>query len=327
MLYIHQYPDWTHFRYDSLRVLEALGKTRLAEGKLIGIRQVCGTFEQEQEMLLRDITANFEIDGHTATNAQAIKKIYTREWHSRSIMPLTTERLFDWFTALTQRNKPRLRENESEVVARTDAGELRFTGPNPERLQNEVANFIKWFETAPSDGIIKAALAHFWFLTLRPFPEANGRLARMLTAMQLTRAGESLRCNYTLNEQILKNRGEYFGILSKTQAGNGDLTEWILWFFKMVRNAIEESENAIESDMRKTAFKTDLSKPLRKREQVILDVLFAGSIPEKFTAKDVATFLGTSHDTALREIQSMMETGILQAEPKGGRSQRYSLKK
>ena len=187
-------------------------------------------------------------------------------------------------------------------------------------------NFLRWFEASPMDGTIKAAIAHFWFLTLRPFDTANGRLARAITALQLSRAQKSARMHYALNQQILKNRDEYFRTLNKAQCGNGDLTEWILWFLKQIEAAVQTSESAIEFQTRRFRFLARHSGvQTTEREQVLLNAALTGKLPRDFTAKDVAKLFGTSHDTALREIQSLIEKKLATANKKGGRSQTYSV--
>jgi len=177
------------------------------------------------------------------------------------------------------------------------------------------------------DGVIKAAIAHFWFLTIRPFADANGRIARAITAMQLARAESTTHCQYALNKQISENKADYFKILSRTQAASGDLTEWILWFLQMMRQAIKDSEQLFAAEINNIQFRNaHASTTFSEREQQLIDEILAGRIAQPFTAKEAATFFNASHDTALREIQSLMDKGILQTNNKGGRSKRYRLK-
>jgi len=344
MLYIHQFPDWTRFRFDSPKVLNALGQTRLEEGKLIGIMQICGLKDIEAKLLAEDIVANYAIDGYTLDSAHTLAEVELKSKGSQNFIknylgaiqnasaPLTEERLFNWHSAMGQNKVKHFRDTPSEVkkiidaTAPDSATTLRFTGPNPERLQGEMENFLSWFESANIDGVIKAAIAHFWFITIRPFTDANGRLARAITAMQLARAESTTHCQYALNKQINNNKADYFKILSRTQAASGDLTEWILWFLQMLRNAIKDSEQLFAAEISRILFRNaHASTTFSEREQQLIDEIMAGRLAQPFTAKEAAAFFNASHDTALREIQSLMDKGILQTNNKGGRSMRYKL--
>ena len=336
MLYIYQFPDWTRFRFDHARVLDALGKARFCEGRLAGMLSFIGARDLETGLVTEDIVANFAIDGITLDADSVRTDVALRAQGSSAHIqnyigaienftaPLSQERLLNWHSALAGNRKATWRDNKSEVSA--DNGTLHFSGPGPERLNSEMEYFLRWFENTPMDGTIKAAVAHFWFLTLRPFDTANGRLARAITALQLSRAQNSARIHYSLNQQILKNRDEYFRTLNKAQCGNGDLTEWILWFLKQIEAAVQTSESAIEFQTRRFRFLAQHSGvQTTEREQVLLNASLMGELPKDFTAKDVAAIFGTSHDTALREIQSLIDKGLVRASKKGGRSRTYSV--
>lgn len=338
MLYIHQFPDWTHFRFDPKRVLDALGRTRLAEGRLIGMVELCKFRGFETELLATDIVSSCAIDGIELSPAAVKKDIDLRgEGKNNSVKnyigairnastPLTIERLFNWHAALSANKAMQCRDSMSTVARLINEDNVSFTGPDPDRLQTELANFITWFEITPMDGAIKAAISHFWFLTLRPFNEGNGRLARMITSMQLARSESTQHYLYSLNAQILKNRYEYFRILNRAQSGNGDLTEWILWFLAQMYEAVLQSESKYAPMVRRISFANQhAGTSTSEREQTLLIAIFNGTIPENFTAKEVAALFNTSHDTALREIQNMIGKKLIRASSKGGRSQKYSL--
>ena len=285
MLFIHQFPDWTHFRFENRRVLDALGKTRFEEGRLAGLLTFVGSKDLETEIIAEDIVANFAIDGHP-------------------------ERLLGWHSALTGSRTAGYREDAYEI----SSADMRFAGPGPERLQTETGHFFDWFESSPMDGIIKAAIAHFWFLTISPFHEGNGRLVRTITALQLCRAQKANHLQFPLNKQIFEKREEYFRALNKAQCGNGDLTDWILWFLTQIDEAIEKRKECIQAEIRHAMFMNKIAgTPIGEREQQLLEASLAGTIPQEFTAKDVAKIFGTSHDTALREIQSLIKKGMVKA--------------
>ena len=336
MLFIHQFPGWTKFRFDPARVLDALGKAQFAEGRLAGMLSLIGAKELQTDLITEDIVANSAIDGFTHDKETIRKCVALGETsglaHVQNYIaaiknytdPLTQERLFNWHKAIIGHSVNAWREKGSEIT--TESGELLFSGPAPERLTLEMANFLDWFENTPMDGTIKAAIAHFWFLTIRPFNKANGNIARSITALQLSRAQNSARMHYSLNQQILKNRDEYFRTLNKAQCGNGDLTEWILWFLRQIEAAVQTTELAIESQTRRFRFLARHSGvQTTEREQLLLNAALTEKLPRDFTAKDVAALFETSHDTALREIQSLMEKGLVAASKKGGRSRTYSV--
>ena len=338
MLYIHQFPDWTRFRFDSPKVLQALGQTRLEEGKLIGIMQICGLKDIEAKLLAEDIVANYAIDGYTLDPTNTLAEVELKSKGSQNFIknylgaiqnasqPLTEERLFNWHSAMGQNKVLKFREVPSEVQTTIDEKQLHFVGPNPERLQSEMENFLSWFESANIDGVIKAAIAHFWFITIRPFADANGRLARAITAMQLARTENTTHCQYALNKQINSHKSDYFKILARTQAASGDLTEWILWFLQMMRDAIKDSEELFAPEISRIQFRSaHANDTFSAREQQLIDEIMAGRLAQPFTAKEAAALFNASHDTALREIQSLMDKGILQTNNKGGRSMRYRL--
>ncbi|SHK64036.1 Fic family protein [Fibrobacter sp. UWT2] len=328
-LFIHQYPDWTKFRYNAQSVIDALGQTRLLEGALVGVADLVCNTEFETKMLARDIAANYALDG-TELNLQNLEdEIQKKNSAKNDIrnfvgaiqnakLPLTEERLFAWHAAIGQNKVKSFRTKESGIGT--------FTGVSPERIPLEIGRFIDWFENSTQDGAIKAAIAHFWFLTIRPFEDGNGRIARALSAMLLARSEDTTRCQYALNEQILSDREKYIETLFKAQAGNGDLTEWILWFLGAMQKSIEECKREITGALKKMQLmqKND-QVDLSSRERKIVEAVCNGVLPAIFSVKEVAAFTGTSHDSALRDIQDMIQKEIVRPENKGGRSQKYSL--
>jgi Fic family protein len=328
-LFIHQYPDWTKFRYNAQSVMDALGQTRLIEGALVGVADLVCDSDTETRMLAKDIAANYALDGYTLDipilESEIRKKNSARNDIRNFVgaiqnakLPLTEERLFAWHAAIGQNKVKSFRTKES--VAGT------FTGVSPERIPLEIGRFIDWFENSTQDGAIKAAIAHFWFLTIRPFEDGNGRIARALAAMLLARSEDTTRCQYALNEQILKNREKYIETLFKAQAGNGDLTEWILWFLDAMQKSIEECKREITGALKKMQFlQKNHQADLSGRERKIVEAVWNGELPAVFSVKEVAAFTGTSHDSALRDIQDLIQKEIVRPENKGGRSQKYSL--
>jgi len=328
-LFIHQYPDWTLFRYNAQSVTDALGQTRLQEGRLIGIVDLVSGDEDEKQMLAQDIAASYALDGYTLAPEWIRKEIAKKNSASDEIrnwvgalqnakLPLTEDRLFAWHAAIGQNKVKKFRTKENSVGP--------FTGVGAERITLEIGRFIDWFENSEQDGAIKAAIAHFWFLTIRPFEDGNGRIARALTTMLLARSENTTRCQYALNKQILDQREEYLNQLARAQSGNGDLTEWILWFLKTLKNSIKSRESEIAGLLKKVTFlQRNQQKDLSSRERKIVEAVWNGTLSAVFSVKDVAAFTGTSHDSALRDVQALIQKGVARAENKGGRSQKYSL--
>ena len=328
-LFIHQYPDWTKFRYNAQSVMDALGQTRLLEGALVGVADLVCDSDTETRMLAKDIAANYALDGYTLEIPKLESEIQKKNSARNDIrnfvgaiqnakLPLTEERLFAWHAAIGQNKVKSFRTKESFAGT--------FTGVSPERIPLEIGRFIDWFENSTQDGAIKAAIAHFWFLTIRPFEDGNGRIARALAAMLLARSEDTTRCQYALNEQILKDRESYIQTLFKAQAGNGDLTEWILWFLNAMQKSIEDSKKEITGALKKMLFlQKNQQADLSTRERKIIEAVWNGELPAVFSVKEVAAFTGTSHDSALRDIQDLIQKEIVRPENKGGRSQKYSL--
>ena len=328
-LFIHQYPDWTKFRYNAQSVIDALGQTRLLEGTLVGVADLVCNSDFETKMLARDIAANYSLDGNLLDLQKLEDEILKKNSAKNDIrnfvgaiqnakLPLTEERLFAWHAAIGQNKVKSFRTKESSAGT--------FTGVSPDRIPHEMERFIDWFENSTPDGAIKAAIAHFWFLTIRPFEDGNGRIARALSAMLLARSEDTTRCQYALNEQILKDREKYIDTLFKAQVGNGDLTEWILWFLGAMQKSIEDCRKEITGALKKMQFmqKNDQAD-LSSRERKIVEAVCNGVLPAIFSVKEVAAYTGTSHDSALRDIQDMIQKEIVRPENKGGRSQKYSL--
>ena len=337
MLYIHQFPDWTRFRFDSKAIINELGQVRLEEGRLLGISEMLDDDTHEAKITARDIVATYAIDGQQLDSKlvqeQVDKKEKADKAAFRSLMgavknfrgDIDEARILGWHASISGKPQRQFRSGPGQVHSRTD-NSVVFAGPGPERLQQEMGNFITWLNTAQLDPVLKAAIAQFWFLTIRPFDEANGRIARLITNLLLARAELTGHLQYSINEQILSDVDNYFRILGAAQCGNGDLTEWILWFLQTLRKAIQDGRSAIKMSADMVKFKGKKSaEGIQPRAQKIVDAVIAGKIPQPFKVKDVAQFTGTSHDSALRDIQKLIAQKLVVPSKKGGRSTNYSL--
>ncbi len=337
MLYIHQFPDWTRFRFDSKAIINELGQVRLEEGRLLGISEMLDDDTLEAETIVRDIVATYAIDGQQLNSELVQEQVNKKEKADKAAFrslvgavrnfrnEIDEARILGWHASITGKPQRQYRSGPGQIHSRTD-NSVVFAGPGPERLQHEMGNFITWLNTAQLDPVLKAAIAQFWFLTIRPFDEANGKIARLITNLLLARAESAGRLQYSINEQILGDSDSYFRILGAAQCGNGDLTEWILWFLQTLRKAIQNGLAAIKMRADMVKFKGKKSaEGLQPRAQKIVDAVIAGKIPHPFKVKDVAGFTGTSHDSALRDIQKLIAQNLVAPSKKGGRSTSYSL--
>jgi Fic family protein len=189
-----------------------------------------------------------------------------------------------------------------------------------------MTKFLQWFNNeAQTDPVMKAAIAHFWFVAIHPFDDGNGRIARAIADMQLARSDQSSQRFYSMSNQILAERKKYYDILEKSQRGNGDITEWLEWFLSRMESAFRNSEKILESILIKAEFWERHSRTsLNDRQHLMLNKLLNG-FDGKLTSSKWAKITKTSPDTALRDIQDLIAKGILHKEAEGGRSVNYEL--
>lgn len=203
---------------------------------------------------------------------------------------------------------------------------VHFEAPDADRLEEEMRQFINWFnEDIYMDPIIKAAIAHLWFVTIHPFDDGNGRIARAIADLQLSRADESAQRYYSMSAQIRKERKEYYEILERTQKGSMDITNWLSWFLQCLDRAIESSSETLANVLKKASFwEKHTTTSLNPRQRLMLNKLLDG-FEGKLNSSKWAKITKTSTDTALRDIQDLMAKGILEKEEGGGRSTSYGI--
>jgi Fic family protein len=254
--------------------------------------------------------------------------------------PLTKERLFDWHAALF----PTGRSGMFRIIVadwRKDATgpmqvvsgaagreEIHFQAPDADLIEMEMERFLKWFnQETKIDLVVKAAIAHLWFVTIHPFQDGNGRIARALTDMLLAQSDKSTQRFYSMSAQIRVERRDYYGMLEKTQKGNLDISEWINWFLSCLINAL----NATDKILIRVLFKADFwsrhsNTTINERQRKVLNKILDG-FEGKLTSMKWAKMAKCSKDTAIRDINDLINKNILQKEPEGGRSTNYELKK
>ena len=261
--------------------------------------------------------------------------------------PLTEERLFDWHAALFPTGRSGMRKiivagrrqdtcGPMQVVSGAMGKEkVHFQAPGSALLEEEMARFIAWFNasinananasTGAMDLVIKAAIAHLWFVTIHPFEDGNGRIARALTDMLLARSDESNQRFYSMSAQIRIERKQYYAILEKTQRGDVDITDWIVWFLHCLIRALRATDSNHASVLFKAEFwQKNIHTALNDRQRKLLNKLLDG-FDGKLTSSKWAKIAKCSKDSAVRDINDLIKKGILQKDVAGGRSTSYEL--
>jgi len=363
-MYIHERKNWPDFTWDQGKLLPLLTDVRHLQGRLLGRMEATGFIVREEatlETLTQDVLKTSEIEGEELSIDQVRSSIARRLgldiggdiFSSRDVEgivevmidatrnhknSLSKSRLFNWHAALfpTARsgmqkiNVGQWRNRESgpmQVVSGPYSREkVHFEAPSYDRLEKEMGSFIKWFNTKPeTDLVLKSALAHLWFVTIHPFDDGNGRIARALADMMLARSESSTQRFYSMSSQIQRERKAYYEVLEQTQKATLDVTLWIEWFLGCLKRAIESSETTLQAVLSKARFWESVSgQSFNDRQRSILNRLIDGFFG-KLTSSKWAKLGKCSQDTALRDILNLVERGILTKDVAGGRSTSYKL--
>lgn len=359
-MYIYQQKNWPNFTWDANVINPLVGDVRHNQGKIIGIMNGLG-FHLQEETLLKtltlDVIKSSEIEGERLNIDQVRSSIARRlgieiagAIHSdRNVdgvvemlldatqnydLPLNSERLFDWHAALFPTGRSGAYKITTAAwptdVMQITSGPMgketiHFEAPNAAVIPKEMQDFIDWFENDTTlDSVLKAAVAHLWFITIHPFDDGNGRIARAITDMQLAKADKSKQRFYSMSAQIQANRNKYYEILETTQRGSLDITEWLLWFLNCLLNSMFQTDETITKTLVRAKFwnthkNTDFNARQQKVLQLLLDNFFG-----KLQVSKYAKITKVSTDTALRDIQDLIKKGVIFQEG-SGRSTSYSL--
>jgi Fic family protein len=360
-VYIHERLNWTDFQWEDHKILNLLSEVRHLQGKLIGKVELLGFELQDEanlETLIQDVLKSSEIEGEILNPEQVRSSIATRlgldnsgliqsDRHIDGVVEMmidatqttdktiSIERLFGWHGALFPIGRSGLykidvaqwRSGDMQVVSGGMGKEVvHFEGPKAERLEEEMKRFIGWFNMDSSiDPVLKAAIVHLWFVTVHPFGDGNGRIARALTDMQLSKADGVNQRFYSMSAQIKQERKEYYTILEKTQKGDSDITNWVVWFLNCLKEAIIASNTIIDKVVGKHHFWMQNNVHIsNERQRMMLNKLmdnFEGNL----TSSKWAKMTKVSADTALRDITDLVHKGILIKADSGGRSTNYEL--
>ena len=363
MTFIYESADWPKFRWSADKLAQPLAAVRHRQGRLVGYMEALG-FSLRNEAVLHALTEEVvkssEIEGEILDREQVRSSIARRLGMDISGLieadrnvegvvemmldatqnysdPLTRERLFGWHAALfpTGRSgmspitvgawRPAVSGPMQVVSGPIGRERVHFQAPPAKRLDNEMKRFLDWFEKADPDPVLKAGIAHFWFVTIHPFDDGNGRIARAIADLALSRAEGTAQRFYSMSAQIRTERAAYYDMLEAAQKGDLDITRWLLWFIGCLGRAFDGAETILANVMYKARFwKSVMGKSLNDRQRKVINRLLDG-FEGKLTNAKWAALAKTSPDTALRDINDLVQRGILVKNPAGGRSTSYSL--
>jgi Fic family protein len=366
-MWIWEQADWPQFHWDTEQLSSVLARARLAQGKVLGATRLLDhslNLEAVAAILVEDGLTTSAIEGEQL-DLDAVRSSVARhlglptaglpavpravdglmqvllDATQHYAKPLTAERLCNWQAALFPNGRTvlqvirtgELRGDEPMRVVSSKAGRERvhFLAPPRKVLKRELNQFLKWFKAPPAelDDLLRAGIAHLWFVTLHPFEDGNGRLARAITDMALAQGEQQAMRVFSLSAQILREREGYYAILEKTQRGELDITEWLSWFLAQVAAAANAAEQTVANTLAKARFwlkhqGTHLNERQRKVLNRLLDSGPKGFVGGLNTRK-YQSLTKTSRATAYRELADLVAKGCLRANDKSGRSSGYEV--
>ena len=360
-MYIHERENWTDFRWDDSQITLPLEVVCRKQGLLYGRLSTLGFDSKLRAMaenLTHDVVYSSEIEGIRLNEDQVRSSIarklgignvkYTAPSHYVDSvvgvmleamqcydMALSKEKLCAWQAAFfpagysegSQIEVGHYRTNEEHIVSGMFGREkIHYIAPAPDRVEEEMQKFLTWFDKdEPVSSIIRSAVAHFWFVSIHPFEDGNGRLARILSDMLLARGEKSEFRFYNVSSQINKDKNHYYDILERIQHGDGDITEWLMWYLQKLVNALDEADTIVTTILNKSFFWQKASAvPMTERQTQMLN-LFLDGYEAKITTKTWATLAKCSKDTAIRDIQDLVAKNILIEDIPGAKRPSYSI--
>lgn len=364
-VYIHQLPDWPHFRWSNEQLAEKLAAVRHRQGRLLGRIEEFGIKLRDEavlQTLTEEVVKSSEIEGQELNRDQVRSSLARRLGMDIGALtpsdrnvdgvvqmildatqnydkPITKERLFGWHAALFPTGYSGLlkitvgkwrpaKASPMQVVSGPYGREhVHYEAPEAKRVDKEMAAFIKWFnsEQPGLDLVLKAATAHLWFETIHPFEDGNGRIGRALADMLLARSEKSAQRFYSISAQIKIEQGKYYDYLEETQKGDLDITDYLSWFLDCLRRAFDGAETILADVLRKARFWKQHAEQSFNERQKLMIGRLLDGIEGKLTSSKWAKMAKTSQDTAGRDIDDLIRRRILKKDPAGGRSTSYSL--
>lgn len=364
MVYIHELQDWPRFRWDHRALGDRLAAVRHRQGRLIGRMEGLGFPLRDEAVLLtltQEVVKSSEIEGEVLDSDQVRSSIARRlgidigaltpadrqvegvvdmmlDATGNYAEPLTEDRLFGWHAALFPTGYSGLRKitvgawrddktGPMQVVSGPIGREhVHYEAPQAAHIASEMTAFLDWFDChGDPDPVLRAGIAHLWFVTIHPFDDGNGRIARAIADMQLARSEQSPQRFYSMSTQIRQERQDYYQMLEATQRGDLDITPWLTWFLECLDLAFDGAEQALAAVFSKAQFwERHRRHRLNERQRDILNRLLDG-FEGKLTSSKYAKIEKCSPDTALRDITQLIKLGALVKDKSGGRSTSYSL--
>ena len=363
-MYIYQDTNWPDFTWDDKSLLILLSKARNLQGKLIGKMEAIGFSLREEAMLETltiDIVKSNEIEGKLLNSDQVRSSIARRLGMDISGLlpsdrdvegvvemmldatqnyeqPLTKERLCNWHAALFSSGRSGMKKITVADWRKDETGPMQvisgpmgkekvhYQAPSATVVEKEISRFINWFNNENNmEPVLKSGLTHLWFITIHPFDDGNGRIARAIADMQLSRADRTNLRFYSMSAQIECQKKAYYDILEKTQKGSMDVTNWLQWFFECLIGALKATDDTLAKILTKAKFwEKHATTIINERQKLMINKLLDNFFGKLNTSK-WAKIAKCSQDTALRDIQDLIEKEILLREPGGGRSTSYVL--
>ena len=361
-IYLWQHDNWTAFSWDGNSLMGLLGEVRYRQGQLLGRMSMLGMegVRRQMDSLTEEIVTSSRIEGVDLNRDSVRSSIAhhlgvdldidrTPDHYTEGIVhvmlqatqnyqqPLTAEQLFGWHAALFPTGYSngykltigtwRMGDEPMQVVSGPMGHQtVHYQAPPSSDVPQMMAAFLQWLNADDgTDALIRAALAHLWFVTIHPFDDGNGRITRTITEMMLARADRSAQRYYSLSAEILRRRKEYYKVLEHTQHGDSNVTEWIRWFLTALNASLEEAIRTTDRTLEKAAFGQRLEgTPFSERQRKVLNMLWDG-FTGKLNTQKWAKINHCSQDTALRDIQDLIAKGILRKTDEGGRSTNYEL--
>jgi Fic family protein len=365
MSYIHENQDWPNLKWDNAKLLTLLADVRHRQGRLLGRMEGLG-FRLRAEASLTTLTADVikssAIEGAVLDAEQVRSSIARRlgldfggkvqasrdvegvvemmlDATQKYAQPLTVERLFSWHASLFPTGRSGMRRITVGAWRPADIGAMQvvsgpmgrervhFEAPAADRLQHEVSVFLDWFGAANGiDPVLKAGIAHFWFVTIHPFEDGNGRISRAIADMALARAEGTIERFYSMSAQIEAEKKQYYLNLEQSQKGGTNITSWLEWFLGCLGRAVAGAEDGLASVLRKAKIweRINNQSQVNERQRKVINRLLDGFEGTLSTSK-YAKLAQCSGDTALRDIKILLDRGILIQDAGGGRNTSYHL--
>ncbi len=365
MTYIYELERWPRLDWNAEQLAERLAAVRHKQGRLIGRMERLGfnlRAEATLQTLTEEVIKSSEIEGEVLDRNQVRSSIARRlgmdvgaltpaDRHVEGVVemvldatekytePLTDERLFGWHAALFPTGRSgmlkivvgawRTEQSGPMQVVSGPVGRERvhYEAPVAGRLENEMSAFLDWFNASANglDPVLKAGIAHLWFVTIHPFEDGNGRIARAIADLALARSENSAQRFYSMSAQIRQERNAYYDVLERTQKGTLDITPWLLWFLDCLDRAFDGAESILANVLRKARFwELHAASSFNDRQRLVVNRLLDG-FEGKLTSSKWAILANVSQATAARDIDELISLGVLQKDAAGGRSTSYSL--